>query len=164
MLSSCSNACPAIGNTLFFAGLLSASLVSSADDSDSAFGVDSRMTRLDLSGADTAKAQVRWSHTKGCLNFLMNGIALLKITHVLYYLVMGKIVYLVFITDGLLILWTYSVVPFSSCNWRHCFSRIFSAVMWACLFFFSLVRLIWKWLWGFFTAGLHNQCLKWYYK
>lgn len=41
MLSSCSNACPAIGNKQFFAGLLSASLVSSADDSDSAFGVDS---------------------------------------------------------------------------------------------------------------------------
>lgn len=59
MLSSCSNACPAIGNKQFFAGLLSASLVSSADDSDSAFGVNSRMTRLDLSGADTAKAQVR---------------------------------------------------------------------------------------------------------
>lgn len=59
MLSSCSNACSAIGNKMFFAGLLSASLVSSADDSDSTFGVDSHMTRLDLSGADTAKAQVR---------------------------------------------------------------------------------------------------------
>lgn len=86
MLSSCSNACPA-RNCFSLHGLLSTSLVSSADDSDSAFGVDSHMTRLDLSGVDTVKAWVRGSHTTGCLNFLMNGIALLKITHVLYYLV-----------------------------------------------------------------------------